>query len=389
MLTLVAEREFGSEVQNMYAPNSLSREQCQPVKQASVPQDSRLGQSGYVLIDPFLDDDGPRSVLDYEEKEQGPQDDLSSSSDVGTTRVISSPLARKHSHIQRVRFNETADEQENMSRSSAIPIPIVDTRTRCLTRNANGKGKKSPDLTSFSSVHSMRQRGDELDVLQELAMVSVHKRIDASDSDESSNYESSLDDELHSEMYLNAGEYELHDYPLPDISSGDEGDVEMEDDNNISQIELESHEANGNDIDDYYEVPSWVHKDSQLSAELPPYNSWQQEARDIWRPQRPRITNSALEVNDDIVSTPEIPRAMSRVPINEYTYRRRPLEDPSQAMALTKLSTEIAYNSQVSIELGDAQKLIWPSQEPSIPETLMDDKPIDAGGDTSQYTFVP
>lgn len=386
-LTLVAQKDFGSEDQNMHVPQDLHHEQPQPEKKSFVQQDSGPAQSGYVLTHPFLDDGVTRNFSDDEE---GDLNDLGAVSDIGTPKTISSPLVRKQSHMRRVRFSENPGEQDNVAQTSKINIPPVETRGHGGYGNVSEtRSLLSPNPPSFSSNHAMRQRKAELDVRQELAMVSVHKRIDSSDSDESSDGGSSMDDEVHSEMHLSAGEYE--EYEPPDtMDSGDEGDVEMEDDTSTSQVGPPSQEANRDDIEDDSEASSCVHKDSQLSARYARDSNSQQDTRDMWRPRRPIITNNAMEVDDEIVSTPEVPRAILRAPDSKCGYGRRLSEGPSQALASTKVSTKMAYHSQVSIELGDTQKLISQSPEPTIPQTPIDDESIDAEQDDStQYTFVP
>jgi hypothetical protein len=356
-LTLVADKYFGQEAQELQVSYSPPRRQRKP-KKLEGKAEAEVCRPGIMLTDPRPAMEGIYHAIEQVNEQDYP-DDQSETSEVQTLGTISSPLVRKQSLKRRVTFSERVEE-EDMPQLSAVAGPQRKTKEPSIHNKYSewGDSQKSV-LTSVCTENPT----DELEVLQQLAMVSIHKRIDSSDSDESSEEEFYMDDEEKPCMYSNHEEYEHYD-ALPEMDSGDEGDVEMEYENDPQESELESQPGREDDIEDESDgIPSYQHEEHGRNEEIDNRGEDSSEA-DTWRPRRPRASNIAMEVDDDIVNSPEPPSRLSSL--------------ASQALALTPR----VYDSQESIELGDTQRLLSPSPSP---ETRLPERT----GDPSRYMVVP
>jgi hypothetical protein len=276
-------------------------------------------------------------------------------------------------------------------------------------------------------------------------MVSVQRRIDSSDSDDSDDSELCTVEEESSDE-ASEGEEEKQDGVdiLPDIDSGEDDDAKLEDNMDHREIELklekeipdsmdaeinktlrcmhdERHPSSGNDYRNWKtqqlersdsircqhnpNIPRTAIRKSSLlvdaetpttgAVERPPQHTPQrvyqerqistenQQAKDSWRPRKPRTSNIAMEVDDEIVDSPEIPTPSNKT-LRRGSYARRLSSSASQALTLVKsrpttpegeLQPSLSYDSQGSIELGDPQRMFRGSPEPCIPETQMEEEP--------------
>ena len=379
-LLLVADRDFGLEDQGTH----VSSPQRQLKKSPIVAEGEGLNRASLISIGPFLDDLGTRNVLENEEQELDLSDNPSIVSEIPTARTRSSPLVRKQSYMRKVRFNDM-NEEGDMSQSSTMALPHAETGRLVRYYPSSKKAALQPS-TPFSWNKSTQRTDDELDALQELAMVSVRKRIDSSDSEESSDVES-MDSEDRAEMCLNPLEKDPGT-PLP-LDSGDEGDVEMDDDGNSQPTQPNSGQAEGDEIEDDSDgTQGYTHIESQASAYMDNDRKTLSGAKDIWRAHLPRTTRIAMEVDDDIINSPEVSRAVPRDLGNGYNHARRLSSIAGEALTLSQMPMVTVYDDQGSIELGNTQ-LLYRTPEPCIPETQMEDSTLGAEKDYSQDTFVP
>jgi hypothetical protein len=93
-----------------------------------------------------------------------------------------------------------------------------------------------------------------------------------------------------------------------------------------------------------------------------------------------------MEVDDDIIYSPEISRAISRTSSDGDHYARRLSSIASQALILTGTSTDGMGDDQGSIELGDNQRL---QCTPEIPETQLEQSQEEEERDAVQYMVFP
>jgi hypothetical protein len=383
-LTLVADKEFGLECQDADQSDSETNGQSQLEKLRTVTDSNGPNQQRFILVDPFLDDHDSRNTL---ENGEIPElvDDMSTASDMGTPGIISSPLTRKESQMRKVRFSESATERAEESQSSTVDEPPAGSTELPENDMGSGEDQQRLDASSFSSNTPSRHTKDNLDVLQELAMVSVWRREESSNSDESSDVASYLDGEAHSEIYWIEREHGRGDDIISDQDAKEERDIQME-----GSVKSYLHQPESEPKSDNIEDDSDIESDElqNRSTDLKVDRETRQETKGIWRPRRPRTVNIAMDV-DGIISSPEAPRAILIAPSNQYSYKRRLYTTDSQQLTMTGLPRTIAYDSQVSVELGDTQKLICHSSGSSIPDAEMDDAHMEAGKESSQYTFIP
>lgn len=365
-LVLISGRDVEIEAQHEQTSYRHTKSQLQLDKQITILEEDGLGQ---------LTND----ILDHQTTALSQlSDNISIVSEIQTTKTISSPLVRKQSAIRKVRFQEA-----DATASEGHPSPLSATALSL---------EETPELVTMASKNAVEMNAwrfkpntswntpvpnvdDDLETFQELAVVSVRKRLDSSDSDESSDDGPYTDDEEHSERYYSRLETE----PVITLAldSGDEGDVEMEDNVGIYRSLIESRREESDEIeDDSDEILSHIRQEHEQAAKIPRNSDSLPESVGSWRSHRPKPSRVAMEVDDDIVDSPETPCSL-RVP-----------SLAKKALLGTSIPIGNIYHSQDSMDLGDTNKLMRRTSE--IPETQMDDVQTDGEkGDSFQYTFAP
>jgi hypothetical protein len=328
--------------------------------------------------------------------EQDPElpDTSSIISDIQTTRTISSPLARKQSQIRKVRFDTVGSERAESS--SMVCLPRKDIEEFVVDGVETEQDKSELQcLTPFSS-RTPHNPHEGLNALQEFARVSVRKRADSSDSDDGSVAEpcpgpyrpveeqfKEFERLFNTLRDLDSG----YEDDLLDLDSGDEGDIEMAYDVHSHLIQPESSQRDRDEIEDDSGRPSsYISKDVESYAGENRGRKMWPEAKDFWRSQKSKPTGVAMEVDDDVIYSPEISRATSRTSSDGDHYARRFSSIASQALILTGTSTDGMGDDQGSIELGDNQRL---QCTPEIPETQLEQSQEEEERDAVQYMVFP
>jgi hypothetical protein len=167
-LTLVADRHSGRKAQEIHASLNRSRRHYKLMRLRTVSEGDENGMSspGVILFGPLQVEESTRYIIESAKEVSHSSDDESENSDILTTKILRSPLARKLS------------------------------RKRRLTRTLAFWPNKHTEKDGLQKIKN------DLEALQQLSMVSVCMGLPSSGSDNN----------------------------LSDIDSGDEADIEMDDD---------------------------------------------------------------------------------------------------------------------------------------------------------------
>jgi hypothetical protein len=269
----------------------------------------------------------------------------------------------------------------NIPASRGTPLLIPRTASSLL------KGKSQPDrrvmFQDEVGVRRMHAEGsktsqeskmnDRLAIVQELMSVTIRRPTYSSDSgsqdgssDEESEQGSGLDEGLE-EQALETG------IPLNE-DSGDDGDVEQEDE----------------DLGD-------VEQDLQLGLDSPS----QYEPEDSWRPRRPQPSHIVMEVDEEIFDSPTPSSTYPRIINGAGQLARRRSRIGSKCLTVVgtrrpspipEVESPYLQNTQGSVELGDSQRLaaVRGKLPSCIPETQLEDQHVELIDErSSQQPFVP
>jgi len=437
-LTLVAEKHSGGDTQGMKHLSRNRHPLRRNIKRRPVVlEDNENGVDGNdtMFAGPQPEEKAQHSL----EHTRGlPRSEKSNLHIPRTPRV---PLKRKQSLNRKVTFSEEVDVHQ----LSTMDTTQTETRdlSRC-NGHRKSEGSQQTSRTAPEMQSPKLPKWDALSVLQQLSMVSVQRRIDSSDSDDSDDSELCTVEEESSDE-ASEGEEEKQDGLdiLSDVDSGEDDDAKLEDNMDHRETELnlekeipdsmdaeinktlrcmhdERHPSSGNDYRNWKtqqlersdsircqhnpNIPRTAIRKSSLlvdaetpttgAVERPPQHTPQrvyqerqistenQQAKDSWRPRKPRTSNIAMEVDDEIVDSPEIPTPSNKT-LRRGSYARRFSSSASQALTLVKSRPTTPegelqpslYDSQGSIELGDPQRMFRGSPEPCIPETQMEEEP--------------
>lgn len=217
-LQLVAYKNFGAQDDDI--PAATAQTCLRFVESTALSDSEESNQRDISLVDGFLDGNCATGVF---EQEKELPDNFSIVSEIQTTRTISSPLARKQSKSRKVRFNAIVDESQELSSMAALPLKDIGD----FVVGSKGTEHDISELDhlapfSWTSVHNL---DEDISTSQELAMVSVQKRTDSSDSGDSSDAECCPYLYRHAKAGLQDSEKDYN--VLVDLYSEDEGDIEM------------------------------------------------------------------------------------------------------------------------------------------------------------------
>jgi hypothetical protein len=441
-LTLVAEKHFGGDTQGMMHRSRNRHPLRRNIKRRpAVLEDNENGVDGNdtMFADPQPEEKAQHSL----EHPRGlPRSEKSNLQIPRTPKV---PLKRKQSLNRKVTFSEEVDVHQ-LSTMDTTQTETRDL-SRCnghrksegsQQTNRTAPEMQSPKLPKWDELSVLQQ-------LSMVSVQRRIDSSDSDDSDDSDDNEFCTDEEESSDE-ASEGEEEKQDGVdiLPDVDSGEDDDAKLEDnmdhretglkmekeipdsmdaeiDKTLRCMHDERQPSSGNDYRNWknqqlersgsirYQhnpnIPRTATRKTSLlvdaetpatcAVERPPQHTPQrvyqerqistenQQAKDSWRPRKPRTSNIAMEVDDEIVDSPEIPTPSNKT-LRRGSYARRLSSSASQALTLVKsrpttpegeLQPSLSYDSQGSIELGDPERLFRGSPEPCIPETQMEEEP--------------